>query len=99
METTRKIILNLAIKYMNDEKYSPHIIAKEWIDKVTETLKLRELDDIALANMWDMVWLTLKDQYHYYSERNSNLAMKYLDVQSAFTEVINAEARRRRGDQ
>lgn len=99
METTRKIILNLAIKYMNDEKYSPHIIAKEWIDKVTETLKLRELDDLELANMWDMVYLTLENEFHYYKERDAALSMKYLDVQSAFTEVVNVEARRRRGEQ
>lgn len=99
METTRTIILNLAKNYLDDEKYQKSFITKEWVDRVTEALKLRELDDLELANMWDMVYLTLENEFHYYKERDAALSMKYLDVQSAFTEVVNVEARRRRGEQ
>lgn len=49
--------------------------------------------------MRDIVFLALDNMY-YYNKINGeeNKAYKYLDVKSAFTEVVNAEARRRRED-
>ena len=97
METTRNKIEKLAKEYIEDKNYCRGFIQKEWIDRIIDELKLKELNDLELANMWDMVWLTLEHEYHYYNQDHLKLAMKYLDVQSAFTEVVNMEARRRGG--
>lgn len=97
MKTTKQTILELAEEYLNDKDYHRGIILKPWIDRVTEELNLKKLSDMELSNMWDMVHLTLDVQY-YRNRLNGEFekSMKYLDVQSAFTEVVNAEARRRR---
>ena len=97
METIRRKILRLAKEYLNDKDYHRGFILQPWIDRITEELNLKELSDLELSNMWDMVFLTLDNAYLAcrLNEEHKE-AMKYLDVQSAFTEVINAEARRRR---
>lgn len=97
MKTTRMIILELAKEYLNDKGYHRGFINGEWVEKVTDTLNLKNLDSLELSNMWDMVYLTLNNEfYHYDRNKEYDKAMKYMDVQSAFTEVVNAEARRRR---
>ena len=99
VKTTKRIILDLAKEYLSDENYHEGFILKEWIDRVTAELKLEELDDLALANMWDMVYLTLDSECYYchlnHDKENWN---KYRDVQSAFAEVVNVEARKRKGE-
>ena len=47
--------------------------------------------------MWDMVWLTLDSEQRIveYDYKDIKEAIKWEDVKSAFTEVVNAEARRR----
>ena len=95
--TTRMIILNLAKEYLESEEYCESFIFQKWINRITEELKLKELDDLALANMWDMVYLTLDHECSYYeSNKDFKNCNKYRDVGSAFTEVVNAEARRRK---
>lgn len=96
MEPVRYTIERLAKEYIEDKNVSRGIISKEWIDRITEELGLKELDDWNLSNMWDMVWLTLENLYTYYNEEDAKKAWKYMDAQSAFTEVVNAEARRRK---
>ena len=97
MKTTRRIIEELAMEYLNDEDYQKGFINYKWVFKITEELKLEELSDLELSNMWDMVWMTLECEYtHHRINEDWDKAMPYLDVQSAFTEVVNREARRRR---
>jgi hypothetical protein len=94
---TRKIIEDLADYYLKHPNYHRGWIDDEWIGIVTDTLKLKQLSDDELCDMWDMVYLTLDHAYNYYnSNEDWRTAMKYLDVQSAFTEVVNVEARRRK---
>ena len=98
-KTTRRIIEDLAEEYLNSKDYHRGFINHEWIEKITLELDLRNLTDYELSNMWDMVYLTLNNRFnHYYVNEEHRKAMKYLDVQSAFTEVVNVEARRRRGE-
>lgn len=97
MKTTRMIIEELADEYLNYENYQWGIISGEWVDKITEELNLKHLTDLELANMWDMVHLTLSNEFYHY-DRNGDYktADKYRDAESAFTEVVNVEARARR---
>lgn len=95
-EPTRRIIERLAEEYLKSSDYHRSFITKNWIDKVTDELDLRNLSDYELCNMWDMVYLTLDHRYVQYRE-DFKKGMDYIDVQSAFTEVVNVEARRRRG--
>lgn len=98
MKRTRLLIEELAENYLNDENYVRGIISGEWVEKVTTELNLRNLNDLELSNMWDMVYLTLDHLYnHYFINEEHKMAMKYLDVTSAFTEVVNVESRKRRG--
>ena len=98
MKTTRIIIEELAKEYLKSPNYHRGWIDAEWVDRVTDELNLKELNDLELSNMWDMVYLTLDHIYHYHRVNDDlETAVKYMDVQSAFTEVVNAEARRRRG--
>ena len=97
MEPVRYTVERLAKEYIEDKSVTHGVISKEWVDRVTEELKLKELDDWNLSNMWDMVWLTLENLYIYYNEEDVKKALKYKDTQSAFTEVVNMEARRRKG--
>lgn len=95
--TTRHIIESLAKEYLKDENYTHGFITYEWIDKIAEKLKFKELDDLGLANMWDMVYLTLDSEFNYHRENgNVQMAIKYRDVTSAFTEAVNSEVRRRK---
>lgn len=92
---TRMIIEELAKEYLADSSYRHSFITKEWIEKVSNTLRLKDLNDLELSNMYDMVDLTLKNQYYYLKDYIEE-AWAYLDVKSAFLEVVNMEARRRR---
>ena len=96
-KSTRMIILGLAEDYINDENWHRGRISSEWIEKITNALGLEELSFCELWNMRDMVELTLESEINFY-ERNyeRRTARKYLDAQSAFIEVVNAEARRRK---
>lgn len=97
MKRTRRIIEQLAKEYLEHPNYHRGWIDNEWIEKITDTLNLKNLSDDALCDMWDMVYLTLDHEYNFHdSNENYRTAMKYLDVQSAFTEVVNLEARRRK---
>ena len=97
MKTTRTLIRELANEYLEDANYHRGIISGEWIDRVSDELNLINLTDLELSNMWDMVWMTLECEYSHHRINNEfDEAMKYLDVQSAFTEVVNREARIRR---
>jgi hypothetical protein len=92
METTRAKIIRLAKEYLSDNSYVKGFITCEWIEKLKKELDLKDL-----ANMWDMVYLTLEHQFDYYDRnRDFKEAMKWMDVQSAFTEVVNKVARERR---
>lgn len=97
METTRMIIEDLANEYINDANYEWGFISRKWIDRITDELNLKNLSDLELSNMWDMVYLTIRNEFYYY-DRNGDYktADKYRDVESAFTEVVNIEARARR---
>lgn len=97
METLRQKIERLANDYINDTEYQKGFIREKWITKITNELDLQHLSDYELANMWDMVWLTLENLYTYYDEKDVKKAWKYMDTQSAFTEVVNMEVRRRKG--
>ena len=93
----RTVIKDLADYYLEQPNYRKGWISDAMIEIVTFTLGLEQLDDDELGNMWDMVYLTLDHEYNFYNENGDwKTAMKYLDVQSAFTEVVNLEARRRR---
>ena len=97
MKTTRMIVEELAKEYLNDENYQWGFISGKWINKITDELNLKNLSNLELANMWDMVHLTLRNQFHYYDGNGDHkTADKYRDVESAFTEVVNMEARFRR---
>ena len=97
MKTTRRIIEDLAHEYLADKDYHRGWIDYKWVERVSNELNLTNLSDLELSNMWDMVWMTLECEYtHHYINENHREAMKYLDVQSAFTEVVNREARIRR---
>ena len=97
MKRTRIVIEELAFEYLGHPNYHRGWIDGEWIEKVTDTLNLKNLSDEGLADMWDMVYLTLDHAYNFHNENDDwKTAMKYLDVQSAFTEVDNLEARRRK---
>lgn len=97
MQTTRRIIEELAKEYLEDENYHQGFVYGNWVKKLTDELGLEKLSDLELANMWDMVYLTLDNEFHYY-DRNKDYeqADKYRDVTSAFTEIVNLEARNRR---
>lgn len=94
-EPTRRIIEDLAEEYLTSKDYHRGFITQDWIDIVTDKLDLKNLSDYELCNMWDMVYLTLDHRYVRHSG-DFKKGMAYLDVQSAFTEVVNVEARRRR---
>ena len=97
MKRTRIIIEEMALEYLGHSNYCRGIIDGEWVERVTTTLNLKQLSDEELADMWDMVYLTLDHAYNFHNENGDwKTAMKYLDVQSAFTEVVNLEARRRK---
>lgn len=97
MKTTRTLIKELATDYLNDPNYEPWIISNEWINKITEELGLKHLTDLELSNMWDMVYLTIRNEfYHYERNKDYEMADKYIDLESAFTVVVNIEARARR---
>lgn len=95
---TRIVIRELAKQYLEDENYQRGFISNEWIRDITDTLHLKELDDEELSNMWDMVYLTLDNEqkFHRYSTKDIEEEIKWEDVKSAFTEVVNIEARSRR---
>lgn len=96
-KTTRRIILDLAEEYLNSSDYKPWFISGRWCDRITKELKLKELSDLELSNMWDMVFLTLDNKFnYYYINGDEDKGIDWLDVKSAFTEVVNAEARRRK---
>lgn len=97
METTRQTIERLAEEYLKDENYTHGWASSEWVEKVSVALNLEKLSDLELSNMWDMVYLVLENSCHYYDRNgNSSMGYKYLDVQSAFTEIVNIEARKRK---
>ena len=99
MKRTRMEILKLAKEYLEDEHYTPCIISYEWMDKVSDALNLKELNDEQLGDMWDMVWLTLDSEcMHYRLNEDVETEIKWEDVRSAFVEVVNREARNRRGE-
>lgn len=97
VKTTRMIIEELAKEYLKDPEYVHGFINGEWVDRITNELKLKDLSDLELSNMWDMVYLTLENIFHYYDMDvdTRSIAIKYLDVKSAFLEVVNMDARRR----
>ena len=96
MKTTRMIIRELASEYLASENYHRGWIDHEWIERVSDELNLTNLSDLELSNMWDMVDLTLQSEFfHYYLNEDVKMSAKYQDVRSAFTEVVNREARRR----
>ena len=63
------IIEELAKEYLEASDYHRGFINGEWVERVTSELHLRELSDIELSNMWDMVYLTLDHKFNYY-DRN-----------------------------
>lgn len=94
---TRTVIKDLADYYLKQPDYHRGWISDTMIEIVSYTLGLKHLDDDELCDMWDMVYLTLDHEYNFYKDNEDwKTAMKYLDVQSAFTEVVNVEARRRK---
>lgn len=94
---TRYIIMDMAKEYIADSNVKTGFISGEWIDRITQALNLENLSDLELSNMWDMVDLTVRNlYYYYYINGEKDMAFKYLDTVSAFTEVVNREARRRR---
>ena len=97
---TRIVIRELGKQYLESENYQRGFIPQEWINIVSDTLHLKELSDEELTNMWDMVWLTLDSEQRIveYDYKDIKEAIKWEDVKSAFTEVVNIEARRRRGE-
>lgn len=94
---TRNKILDLAKEYLNDSEYQRGWIPARWTERVSDELNLKNLSDDELADMWDMVYLTLN---HMSSACRLNDEVdeyfKWSDVESAFTEVVNIEARCRR---
>lgn len=100
MKRTRMIILELGKEYLQDENYHHGFITNEWIERVSEELNLKNLSDEELTNMWDMVYLTLENEYMFHRlNEDVDKAIAWSDVESAFTEIINVEARnRRRGE-
>lgn len=98
METKRNKILNLAKEYLNDENYQEGFITTDWIKRIREELKLNECNDLELAEMWDIVFLTINNEY-LIERLNGNVkeAIKWEDVKSAFIEVVNQVARERKG--
>lgn len=99
MKRTRMEILKLAKEYLEDKDYHKSWITYEWMDKISDALGLKELNDEQLGDMWDMVYLTLENECYYY-RLNGKVEedMKWMDVKSAFVEVVNREARERRGE-
>lgn len=97
---TRIVIRELGKQYLESENYQKGFIPQEWINIVSDTLHLKELSDEELTNMWDMVWLTLDSEQRIveYDYKDIKEAIKWEDVKSAFTEVVNQEARNRRGE-
>jgi len=93
---TRIVIRELGKQYLESENYQKGFIPQEWINIVSDTLHLKELSDEELTNMWDMVELTLNEECLY--NRLNHMVeedMNWMDVKSAFTEVVNIEARKR----
>lgn len=90
MKTTKTIINQLADEYLNNmNNYSWGIMTSEWKNRIANELNLKNLSDLELSNMWDMVHLTLRNEF-YYHDRNKNydIADKYLDIENLFLEVI-----------
>jgi hypothetical protein len=97
METTRQKIERLGREYLEDENYKKGFISLEWVEKLNKELNLTKLSDLELANMWDMVYLTLDHKFNYYDGNENYInAIKWMDVKSAFVEVVNKIARERR---
>lgn len=97
MKTNKELILELAEEYLKDKDYKKGIITNAWVDRVSSTLGLSRLDDLGLSNMWDTVYLTLHCEYLERRATNDDSCMDYSDVKSAFLEVVNVEARKRKG--
>ena len=96
--TLRKKILVLGSLYTEDLEYQRGFIGEKWINKVSDELNLKELSDDELADMWDMVYLTLDNECLVNRLNGDYEEMdKWMDVKSAFVEVVNHEARQRRG--
>jgi len=68
-------------------------ITYEAIDKITEKLGLKQLSQLDLSRMWEIVYYTLEKAAF---ENDGENYEKYSDAASAFAEVINMEARRRK---
>lgn len=68
-------------------------ITYEAIDKITEKLGLKHLSQLDLSRMWEIVYYTLEKAAF---ENDGKNYEKYSDAASAFAEVINMEARRRK---
>lgn len=99
MKLTRINIWRLAKEYMEDKNVHEGFITNEWIEKVNDALGLKELSDEELCVAWDMVFLTLDNECLIRREDNKiDEYFKWADVKSAFTEVVNIEARHRRGE-
>lgn len=95
--TTITTIKELAEQYLADANYHRGIITGEWIEKVSNALNLKNITNLELSDMWDMVYLTLDGEIDRYEECNDlKNVFKYIDVRSAFIEVVNAEARKRK---
>lgn len=126
------VVLDLAERYLEDVTYERGFISNEWVLKVSRTLNLKKLSDEELADMWDLVEMTLEQEISHaminadgirsdLEWRNrekhpllnktleeTNIQLKneldlyrkverdYMDIKSAFLEVINNEARSRR---
>ena len=97
MRTTKMIIDDLTEQYLADKNYRKGIISAEWVDKVSKELKLDKLSFSDLSNMWDTIWLVLECESLYAMvNKEFDKAMQYKDVQSAFTEVVAHENKRRK---
>ena len=96
----KRTIIEMAKAYVEDlhkGNVRIGIIPSEWVEKVSNSLNLKDLSDEELSNMWMNVCETLSDMIDTMRENEIKEAYDYIDAKSAFLEVVNAEARSRRG--
>ena len=83
---------------LKDGKAHRGFITKEWVERVSDELELKELSNPQLSEIWEMIAEMLESTIDdLYEAGNAKEAWQWIDTKSAFLEVVNAEARSRRG--
>lgn len=88
-------VLSIADAY--EEEASKGVITYEQMDKVADMMGLADMSDSELRRAWDMYYDILsRESFAHDDEPGLESWKKYDDAASAFAEVINREARKRK---